>query len=376
MKNFELKEGIGMGSYGKVYRAFNKTSFEKCAIKKLNHKIKASKDLNSLNEIASLSVLKHEGIINLFEVIRDETGEVNMVLELADQSLRDVIDSNTFKAKLMPYKSIKRIMYQLLKAVDYIHSKGYIHKDIKPENILLKDNKVKICDFGFCEKSYVIREYIGTRVYRSPECLLRMTKQYSSALDIWGVGAIMFELFTNITIFEADSEPAVIDKIVNLLGIEELSKWEEGFYLLNKKGYLKGIAKGNKISEVVRSEDGCDLLTQLLCFNPEKRITAREALRHPYFDELRVKPVNKLPEYNPYSYRLQQRYSRNIEVNDSSLPDINLFQLGRRVSDISPRKKAIPYALNLTKESLPSCYDTKERLFELILKTKGLVRLG
>jgi serine/threonine protein kinase len=328
MKNYELKEIIGYGSYGKVYKAINRNTLEKCAIKKLNFKVKSLRELNNLNEIACLTILKHENIIKLLDVFREQNGGAFIVFELAEKSLRDVIVKYNDDSRFMSERKIKKIIFGLLKGLEYIHTKGYIHKDIKPENLLIIDNKLKICDFGFCAKDEP-REYIGTRVYRAPECLLRLTDIYSSALDIWSVGVILLELLTNKVMFDGDNESVVISKIVNFFGLEELTTWNEGYYLLKRKGYIRGLYRDSQLSNLVHnSPEAFDLLTKLLRLDPLNRLTAREALSHPYFKELReIRTERNNYGFSNYVSNMRRNFLNvSKSENNNTLPDIYQFQ--------------------------------------------------
>jgi serine/threonine protein kinase len=361
MKNYELNELIGQGTYGKVYKATNKTNNELHAIKKINSKHTTWKEVSELNEVSSLMHLSHDNIIKLNQVLLDQNGDTFFIFELADRNLREIVNKCHTKIKFLEERRVKKIIFQLLKAVDYIHSKGYIHKDIKPENILFKDGKVKLCDFGFCTKKDIIVEHIGTRIYRSPECLLRLTKQYSSAIDMWSIGAIMIELFINMPVFEDITDSAVMGKIINLVGMDELHTWPEGYYGLKKKGFFKGksFEKGNTIGSIIRSEEACDLITGLLRIDPFNRLTAAEALQHPYFLELRAE-VNIL-RYNMLAMNKVKK-NRNCYMiqsfEESTLPSINLHEPRRKVSQFKVRKASdIKHMiLNLTNESNNSGY--------------------
>lgn len=124
------------------------------------------------------------------------------------------------KKTFLPERKVKTWMYQVLKALDFMHRNGIFHRDIKPENILIKDDLIKLADLGSCKGIYSkppFTEYISTRWYRSPECLLT-DGYYNFKMDIWGVGCVFFELLSLFPLFPGDDEIDQVQKIHNILG--------------------------------------------------------------------------------------------------------------------------------------------------------------
>lgn len=184
-------------------------------------------------------------------------------------------------------------MYQILSAVCYMHSADILHRDLKPENILVNSNcETKICDFGlargldFTEDPSMSTNYVVTRWYRAPELLLNH-KTVSKAIDMWSVGCIMAELLGKGVLFKGSSPINQVEKILQVLGSQEVH---------NVKGspqgleFISGLPKyeGKPLRKVFpnASADALSLLEGMLQFNPEKRITALDALRHPYLKSL------------------------------------------------------------------------------------------
>eukprot|EP00163_Fabomonas_tropica_P029957 TRINITY_DN6615_c0_g1_i1.p1 TRINITY_DN6615_c0_g1~~TRINITY_DN6615_c0_g1_i1.p1 ORF type:complete len:397 (-),score=56.84 TRINITY_DN6615_c0_g1_i1:257-1447(-) len=191
----------------------------------------------------------------------------------------------------LPEQKVKKYMYQLCKSMDHMHRNGIFHRDIKPENILVSEDMLKLADFGSCRGIYSKQpytEYISTRWYRAPECLLT-DGYYSYKMDMWGVGCVFFEVLSLFPLFPGTNELDQIQKIHNIIGTpsaEMLAKFKKrsphmDFNFPHKEG--TGIKK--LIPHV--SADACELITKLLAYNPEERISARQALRHPYFRDLR-----------------------------------------------------------------------------------------
>lgn len=175
--------------------------------------------VHNLREIQALKKLSpYEHIIKLIEILYDEpTGRLALVFELMDCNLYEHIKGR--KHYLHPQK-VKFYIFQLLKAIDHMHRNGIFHRDIKPENILLTGDHVKLADFGSCKGMYSEQpytEYISTRWYRAPECLMT-DGYYENKMDIWGVGCVMFEIIALFPLFPGKDELDQVHKIHKVLG--------------------------------------------------------------------------------------------------------------------------------------------------------------
>ena len=189
-----------------------------------------------------------------------------------------------------------------MKAIDHMHRNGIFHRDIKPENLLLTDDTLKLADFGSCrgiKSKQPFTEYISTRWYRAPECLLT-DGYYGYKMDLWGVGCVMFEVLSLFPLFPGTNELDQIQKIHNVLGTpsaDVLSKLRRSAHM----NFNFPTKQGTGIDRLLPNApaDAIDLIKKLLAYNPEERYSAGQALKHPYFRELREAEKRQRIGYRP-----------------------------------------------------------------------------
>lgn len=288
LEKFEL---IGKGTYGYVYRGINKTTNQSIAIK---YPAKNEKELSLsfAREIAMLTTLnKCENIVKLlgFQKQRQEKNEMYcLVYEYADMDLKAYIDTNRINKP-------REIIYQILKAISECHQHGIIHRDIKPQNILVfkKNNQllVKLADFGYSRIERPIpieytQEY-GTLWYRPPEIMLGDIKQ-TEKLEVWSLACLFFEIINNQPLFPGDSEVDQLFRIFRLLGTPNENNWPNATKLpYFKKEYPIWQPKSFRNTFSQLKDPLLDLLKNMLVLDPDKRITISDALKHDYFKDFR-----------------------------------------------------------------------------------------
>jgi serine/threonine protein kinase len=305
-----MVEVIGDGTYGTVWKGIYIESGEKVAIKKLKSKIKTWQECVELKEVKALSKLKtHPNVIKLKEVIRETNSEVFFVFEYADTNLYEYIEGIKKRGESFPESRVKEIIYQIANGLRYIHSNGYFHRDMKPENILImKDGgeiTVKIADFGLAKEipsfynNSQMTDYVCTRWYRPPECILKSTN-YSSAMDIWAIGCIMAELLMLSPIFPGNSEFDQLTRVVGVIGTPKLNDWPEGYKLIQKLGMKFSISNGVHLSNMMPSlsPQGINFLYELFTWDPLLRPTCAKILTHPYFEDIRHKHHDTFSQNN------------------------------------------------------------------------------
>ncbi|XP_078171899.1 cyclin-dependent kinase G-2-like [Carex rostrata] len=326
---FERLNKINEGTYGVVYRARDKKSGEVVALKKVKmEKEKEGFPMTALREINILLSFHHPSIVDVKEVVVGSTMDsIFMVMEYMEHDLKGVME--TMK---QPYSQseVKCLMLQLLEGTMYLHHNWVLHRDLKTSNLLLNNRgELKICDFGLARQyGSPLKPYtplVVTLWYRAPELLLG-AKEYSTAIDMWSVGCIMAELLAKEPLFNGQNEKEQIDKIFKTLGTPNENIWP-GYknlpgskVVFTKQPYNRLREKFPPTSFSGRptlSEAGFDLLNKLLTYDPERRISAKEALRHPWFSEV---PLPKSRDFMP-TFPAHNDKDRNVRRKVMKSPD-------------------------------------------------------
>ncbi|EXB58285.1 Mitogen-activated protein kinase 12 [Morus notabilis] len=224
---YEIQEVVGKGSYGVVASAIDTHTGERVAIKKINDVFEHVSDATRiLREIKLLRMLRHADIVEIKHIMlppcRREFKDLYVVFELMESDLHHVIKAND---DLTP-EHYQFFLYQLLRALKYIHTANVFHRDLKPKNILANaDCKLKICDFGLARAAFndapstvFWTDYVATRWYRAPELCGSFFSKYTPAIDIWSIGCIFAEMLTGKPLFPGKNVVNQLDLITNLLG--------------------------------------------------------------------------------------------------------------------------------------------------------------
>lgn len=330
--NYEARCIIGTGSFGTVYQAIVQETKEIVAVKKV-YQDKQYKN----RELAIMSTLSHPCIVQLkycfFSHASNDTSRIylNLVMEYIPDTVYHAIRTHVKNNTYIQMIHVRCYMYQLCRSLAYIHYKGICHRDIKPHNIQLdiQNHQIRLCDFGSA-KHLIANEqsisYICSRFYRAPELVCGAIK-YTNAIDIWSLGCVLGELLCGAPLFGGDHADGQLAEIAQILG----TPTREELYAMNpiyndndacKKILninLKRIPWKNFLPPYV-PDDAIDLLESFLQYNPSSRITAFQALAHPFFDELR--DVNLPSIYtNIHNYtRLELVMIRNLHLVDELLP--------------------------------------------------------
>ncbi|KFR17444.1 Cyclin-dependent kinase 3, partial [Opisthocomus hoazin] len=239
----------------------------------------------AIREISLLKELKHPNIVRLLDVI-DSERKLCLVFEYLNQDLKQYMDS--CQNGQLPLGLVKNYLFQLLQGVNFCHVHRVIHRDLKPQNLLINEaGTIKLADFGLARAFGVpLRMYtheVVTLWYRAPEILLRC-KYYLTAVDIWSIGCIFAEMVIGKAMFPGDSEIDQLFQIFRTLGTPTEATWPGVTQLPDYNREFPRWAR-KEMKEIVPKldRDGRDLLVQLLLYDPKRRITAQAALQHQYF---------------------------------------------------------------------------------------------
>ncbi|CAM9291540.1 unnamed protein product, partial [Ascophyllum nodosum] len=306
VSSYERLNRIGEGAYGTVYRAVDKQTNTLVALKKviLHNEKQDGFPLTSLREIQLLKRVSHPSCVRLLDVAVGRRREmVFLVFEYCEHDLAGLLDSTK---KPFSESDIKCIMIQLLEAIDYLHGRWIIHRDLKMSNLLYNNKgQLKLADFGLARTyghpAQPMTPKVVTLWYRCPELLLGL-ETYSTAVDLWATGCIMGELLLGKPLMPGKTDLDQVHKIFKLLGAPNVKIWpalRDLPHVRTGKIDLLGVPHryntlGGSLPHVGKL--GVGLLNGMLTYDPDKRLSASEALRHEYF---LTKPLPKSADVMP-----------------------------------------------------------------------------
>ncbi|KAF8407528.1 hypothetical protein HHK36_006662 [Tetracentron sinense] len=328
---YEKVEKIGEGTYGVVYKARDRVTNETIALKKIRlEQEDEGVPSTAIREISLLKEMQHGNIVRLQDVVHSEK-RLYLVFEYLDLDLKKHMDSCPEFAK--DPRIIKMFLYQILRGIAYCHSHRVLHRDLKPQNLLIdrRTNALKLADFGLARAFGIpVRTFtheVVTLWYRAPEILLG-SRHYSTPVDVWSVGCIFAEMVNQRPLFPGDSEIDELFKIFRFLGtpneeiwpgVTSLPDFKSAFprwppkvievwgvivilfdlSVTKSSGYIYTVRYNRAYSCAVQDistlvpdlvPSGVDLLSKMLCLDPSRRITARSALEHEYFKDIGFVP--------------------------------------------------------------------------------------
>ncbi|TYH74300.1 hypothetical protein ES332_D05G389900v1 [Gossypium tomentosum] len=322
---YKIIEVIGRGSYGVVCAALDTHTGKKVAIKKIRDVFEYTSDaLRILREIKLLRLLRHPDIVEIKHIMlppsKREFKDIFVVFELMESDLHEVIKANDDLTR----EHHQFFLYQMLRAMKYMHTANVYHRDLKPKNILANANcKLKVCDFGLARVAFsdtpttvFWTDYVATRWYRAPELCGFFFSKYTPAIDIWSIGCIFAEVLIGKPLFPGKSVVHQLDLITDLLGTPS-PETISGVRNDKARKHLTEmrIKQPVPFSQKFPNADplAVRLLQRLLAFDPKDRPTAEEALADPYFKGLAK--IEREPSCQPIS-RLEFKFERRRLVKE------------------------------------------------------------
>ncbi|AAK39667.1 putative protein kinase (nucleomorph) [Guillardia theta] len=289
---------VGSGSFGVVFQAKCRSNEETVAIKKV-----FQDDRYENREVEIMSMLVHSNILDLKHCFNFSEGNdlyYNLELEFFAENIHRVCQHYSNHKQTLPTIYVKLYMYQVLRALGYLHSMGICHRDIKPQNLLIDPatQHLKLGDFGSA-KLLTLNEpsisYICSRYYRAPELLLGAI-DYTNSIDMWSVGCVMGELVIGFPFFRGESGTDQLVEIIKVLGTPTKAQVRamNNDYLEFQFPRLSSHPWENVFHGKHLEPEAIDLIHKMLDYLPSRRITAIKAISHPFFKQLKIKGA-KLP---------------------------------------------------------------------------------
>nr|CAA52331.1 casein kinase II alpha subunit [Schizosaccharomyces pombe] len=290
--NYEIIRKVGRGKYSEVFEGLNVLNNRKCIIKVLKP-VKYKKIKREIKILQNLA--GGPNIISLLDIVRDpESKTPSLIFEFVDN-----IDFRTLYPTLSDY-DIRYYLYELLKALDFCHSRGIMHRDVKPHNVIIvhKKRKLRLIDWGLAEFYHAGMEYnvrVASRYFKGPELLVDF-REYDYSLDIWSFGVMFAALiFKKEPFFRGRDNYDQLVKIAKVLGTDELFAYVQKYQIVLDRQYDNILGQYpkrdwyfvNRDNRSLANDEAIDLLNRLLRYDHQERLTCQEAMAHPYFQVLK-----------------------------------------------------------------------------------------
>ena len=347
MNRYEITAQIGDGTFGRVMKATNKQTSSTVAIKQIKKKMKSWNECISLREIQTLREISHPNIVTLLEVILENDGSLYFVFEyMADGSLYELMKICIESKSTLSNARVITYVKQILQGLQFLHEEKHcFHRDIKPENVLVSGDTIKLADFGLArsliDSNPQLTYYVSTRWYRAPEVILRASS-YGPPIDLYATGLIMAELYSLQPLLPGSSEIDQIKLMIDLIG-QPPNDWEEGIELMERLKLVtpsspheeeKQVEIESRILQRLPNNDvssaTANLIASLLSWNPLKRPSAQECLRHELFQPPKTSHIREETNEDKDEKQLQKVVITPATVKRSNrkreVPTENLAQ--------------------------------------------------
>lgn len=272
-----------------VFKGRNRQTGEYVALKEIHLDSEEGTPSTAIREISLMKELKHDNIVSLYDVIHTEN-KLMLVFEYMDKDLKKYMDTNGDRGQLKPV-IIKSFMYQLLQGIAFCHENRVLHRDLKPQNLLINTKgQLKLADFGLARAFGIpvntFSNEVVTLWYRAPDVLLG-SRQYNTSIDIWSAGCIMAEMFTGRPLFPGTTNEDQLQRIFRVMGTPSERSWP-GISAFPEYKTTFHVYATQDLHLFLPQIDatGLNLLGAMLQLKPDNRVSAGSALQHPWFQDL------------------------------------------------------------------------------------------
>ncbi|CAG2104912.1 unnamed protein product [Medioppia subpectinata] len=291
METYTKLDKLGEGTYATVFKGKSRLTDNLVALKEIRLEHEEGAPCTAIREVSLLRDLKHNNIVTLHDIVHTEKS-LTLVFEYLEKDLKQYMDDCS---NLMNMNNVKIFLFQLLRGLNYCHRRRILHRDLKPQNLLINERgELKLADFGLARAKSVPTKTFSHEVvtlwYRPPDVLLGST-EYNTSIDMWGVGCIFFEMASGRPLFPGSTVEDELHLIFRTLGTPTERKWKgitkkEEFLSFNFPHYEPEsfLERVNRVPRL--DSEGMDLLNRFLKYEPKARMTASESMRHYYFYSL------------------------------------------------------------------------------------------
>ena len=302
--HFEILQKVGRGKYSEVFEGVNMSTstYDKCIIKVLKP-VKKKKIKREIKILQNL--MGGPNVVQLIDVVRDPQSKTPSIIT-------EYIDNTDFKVLYPTFSDydVRYYIFELLKALDFCHSRGIMHRDVKPHNVMIdhEKRKLRLIDWGLAEFYHPHTEYnvrVASRYFKGPELLVDF-QEYDYSLDMWSLGCMFASMiFRKEPFFHGHDNYDQLVKICKVLGTDDFQVYLDKYKIELDSHYdvILGRYPRKPWSRFVTpenqhfvSDEAIDFLDTLLRYDHQERLTAQEAQNHPYFDPVRALLMEKRPD--------------------------------------------------------------------------------
>ncbi|EJD76059.1 CBR-PCT-1 protein [Loa loa] len=299
LETYEKLEKLGEGTYATVYKGRSRLTEKFVALKEIRLELEEGAPCTAIREVSILRDLRHANIVTLHDIIHTER-ILTLVFEYVDRDLKQYLDDCQDAISI---RNVRLFLVQLLRGLNYCHQRRVLHRDLKPQNLLINEKgELKLADFGLARaKSIPTKTYsneVVTLWYRPPDVLLGST-DYSTHIDMWGVGCILFEMISGHALFPGSAVEEQLLLIFHMLGTPSSSSHPQicnsTTFRLCRFPYYRPNSLQNACPRI--DQHANDLLHRLLQYEGRKRLSAADALQHSFLHSFLPRAIFELSDY-------------------------------------------------------------------------------